>query len=258
MTELLAEVLDLTRYGFFMAFTVFIRVGAASAVMPAFGEKAVPMRVRLGIAGAFTIIVMPSVAPELAPQIGDGFPYAALLPETAAGLLMGIMLRLFVLALQTAGTIAAQATSLSQLFGGSIGEQQPAIGHMMIMAGFAVAVHMGLHVQMVELLIGSYNAFPFGEFPNPELVRSWGSAGVSTTFKLAFSIAAPFVIAGVVYNVALGAINRAMPQLMVAFVGAPALTLGGLIMLAIALPSGLMMWHGALSEFLYNPYSVMR
>ena len=57
-----------------------------------------------------------------------------------------------------------------------------------------------------------------------------------------FSLAAPFVIMGFAYNVALGAINRAMPQLMVAFVGAPAITAAGLLVLMLAAPVILHFW----------------
>ena len=66
--------------------------------------------------------------------------------------------------------------------------------------------------------------------------------GVAQAFALGFSLAAPFVIAGFAYNVALGAINRAMPQLMVAFVGAPAITAAGLLILMLAAPVILDFW----------------
>ena len=97
-----------------------------------------------------------------------------------------------------------------------------------------------------------------GAFPDADLFRQWGLGGISRAFALGFSIAAPFVIAGLIYNVALGAINRAMPQLMVSMIGAPAQTLGGLALLMIALPTGLLVWHDAFDAFLANPFEVLR
>lgn len=257
MTEALAELLGMSQTALFVGFVTFLRVGGAMALLPAFGEQTIPARVRLVLALAFTAIVAPAVGPSLgalAPQSG-GLPLW-IFSETAVGLLLGILLRLFVIALQVAGTIAAQATSLSQLFGGTGGEPQPAVGNLLVLAGLAVSVHTGLHIKLAELLIGSYEALPPGRFPDGALVRSWGLAGVGHVFTLGFSIAAPFLIAGLVYNVALGAINRAMPQLMVSFVGAPALTAGGLVLFAIALPSGLALWLGAFDDFLANPFRV--
>lgn len=82
-------------------------------------------------------------------------------------------------------------------------------------------------------------------------------AGVAHGFALAFRLAAPFVLAGLIYNVALGAINRAMPQLMVAFVGAPALTAGGLLLMVFCLPTAFLVWHGDFSALLANPFRVV-
>jgi flagellar biosynthetic protein FliR len=63
------------------------------------------------------------------------------------------------------------------------------------------------------------------------------------------------VIASLLYNLALGAINRAMPQLMVSFVGAPALTLGGLALLALAAPILLSFWSDAVERALFQPFA---
>ena len=128
---------------------------------------------------------------------------------------------------------------------------------LLMLAALAVAVHMGLHVKIAAMLIESYAALPPGRLPDPALVRAWGLSGIRDTFMLAFSIAMPFVLAGLIYNVALGAINRAMPQLMVSFVGAPALTFGGLVLLAVALPTGVVLWLGHFDQFLAAPFRVL-
>ncbi|MEJ2037160.1 MAG: flagellar biosynthetic protein FliR, partial [Maritimibacter sp.] len=49
-------------------------------------------------------------------------------------------------------------------------------------------------------------------------------------------------------------INRAMPQLMVAFVGAPAITAGGLILMFLSTPILLNIWGQGLIMFLNNPF----
>lgn len=258
MTGLAADLLQQLQHFLQTGFLVFLRVGSTMTLMPAFGEHLVPARVRLILGLAFTAVVLPAALPQLAPGGQSALGIAALAGEVAIGLMLGLMLRLFVFCLQIAGTIAAQATSLSQLFGGTSGEPQPAVGELLTIAGLAIAVHLGLPVKIVELFLGSYQALPPGRMPDMELLHDWGLAGFVQAFSLAFSIAAPFVIAGLIYNVALGAINRAMPQLMVAFVGAPALTLGGLVLLAVALPSGLVLWQQAFDHFLANPFVVAR
>lgn len=256
MTEFFALLTDATgmaQDALRAGFLVFLRVGAAMALLPAFGEHSVPQRVRLVLALAFTAIVLPAVHDRLE-GIGEaGLPLHLIATETAAGLVIGIGLRLLVMALQISGTMAAQASSLAQLYAGAAAEPQPAMAHLFVMAGLAVAVAAGLHVQAAKLFILSYDMMPVGQFLFAPDVTAWGVANVAKAFSLAFMLAAPFVLAATVYNVALGVINRAMPQLMVVFVGAPALTLGSLALLAVVTPALLLVWLGALGDFLGNP-----
>jgi len=252
MTGMLTQLAELGDAMLWSGFLVFLRVGAAMALMPAFGEDSVPLRIRLVLALSFTMVIAPAVASRL-PAAGFALP---LVTEVVAGLAIGIGLRMFILALQMAGAMVAQATSLAQLFAGAGMEPQPAIGHLLTVAGLAVAVSMGLHVRIAQVLILSYDVLPAGTVPLAADLTGWGLAQVSRAFGLAFSLAAPFVIAATIYNLALGVINRAMPQLMVAFVGAPALTFGSLALLAVAVPLALAVWADALNGFLDRPFEV--
>jgi flagellar biosynthetic protein FliR len=236
-------------------FLVFMRVGAAMAMLPLFGDQAVPVRVRLVLALAFAAVVAPAVAGDM-PRPGTGLPVVAVLAEAATGLAIGFGFRLFVIALTTAGTIAAQSVSLAQIFGGAGPEPQPAIAQVLMLGGLALAAGMGLHVRVAEAFVQSYAVLPAGRFPDAAVMAGWGLAGVVRAFGLAFSLAMPFVIGALLYNLALGAINRAMPTLMVAFVGAPALTLLGLAGLAVVAPAVLVVWRAALTGFLDDPFAV--
>jgi len=257
MSEVLADIaalLALTEAFLWTAVLVFVRVGAVVAVMPGFGDAAVPPRVKLALVVALTIVIAPVAAEDLA-ATGPGPSLLPLAGEAAAGLILGIGLRLLFLALQTAAAIIAQATTLSQLFAGAAPEPQPAIGNLFLIAGVALALHTGLHVQAAKLIILSYAILPAGGPPDAAVVADWGLDLATQSFSLAFSLAAPFVIASMIYNLALGAINRAMPQLMVAMVGAPALTLGGLALLAVATPLLLAVWLEAFQTYLANPFA---
>jgi flagellar biosynthetic protein FliR len=258
MMELAQDVLGLTRGALWHGFFVFLRVGGVIAVMPAFGQRLVPMRVRLALALGFTGLVAAVVEPFAGPVSGGFaglFPY--LLTEPIIGLLLGIGLRLFVLAMQTAGSIAAQSTSLAQILGGAAEEPMPAIGQLLVVAALALAMLAGLHVRATEFMILSYGLFPPGLFPLPSSVAEWGVTRVAQAFALAFRLAVPFVIISVLYNLTLGVVNRAMPQLMVAFVGAPLITFGGLALLLLLAPLMLSIWVQVLGEFLRNPVGAM-
>lgn len=223
---------------------VFLRVGAAVFLLPALGEMALPQRVRLAAAVVITLVVAPAV-----PATGaTGLP--AFLAEAAAGLALGMGLRFFILGIQTAGTIAAQSTSLAQMFSGTGPEPQPTIASLLTLGGLALFVGMGGLERSAQLLLQSYALVPAGRMLSPGDLAQWGVARVAQVFALAFALAAPFLIAALLYNLTLGVINRAMPMLMVALIGAPALTLGGLALLALAAPLMLGLWRDALGAAL--------
>lgn len=257
MIAFLQEVFPLAQQSLWVGFAALVRIGAIMAVLPAFGDQPVPTRVRLVLAILFSLIVAPAIGEEM-PAIPAELRQAIVLlaPEVATGLFFGLMIRLYVLALQIAGSIAAQASSLTQIFGGTaVVDPQPAIGHMLVVAGTALVVLLGLHVHAARYMIESYSMVPFGVPISPRTVAEAGLSKVSEMFALGFTLAAPFLIASLLYNVVLGVINRAMPLLMVSFVGAPALTAGGLFLFFLSAPFILQVWSQAMLMFLAYPFA---
>ncbi len=243
MNALAEQLVALSQDGIWVIALVFVRVSAAMALLPAFGEQVTPMRVKLAAAMAFALIVTPAVMPHMSQAYAQHGWVSLLSTEVIAGLAIGILFRLFVIALQIAGTVAAQATSLSQIFGGGIGtEPQPAMATLLVVAGLCLAVMAGLHVRVAEALIMSYEVFPAGQSILAADLTRWGIAQIAQAFSLGLTLAMPFLIASAIYNLALGAINRAMPQLMVALVGAPAISLGGLVLLMLVAPAMISVW----------------
>lgn len=238
------------------ALAVFVRTGAAAALLPGLGEQLLPARLRLGAALALAAIVTPAVLPLLPPLPASPVALALLfLAEATAGLALGLALRLLVLALQVAGAVAAQATSVSQIMGAGVTpEPLPALGHLLVLAGITLALAMGIHVRAAAMIVLSYGPLPFGRFPAAEDLAAWGTARGGEALALGLTLAGPFVVLALLYNLALGAINRAMPGLMVAFVGAPFITAGALLLAALAAPHLLARWLGAVGAVLADPF----
>lgn len=241
---------------------VFTRIGAVVALLPGFGELTLPARVRLAAALAFTAIVWPPVAETAVAVegIGDsnviGFA-RYVLAEAATGLMLGIAIRLMIMALQLAGSIAAQSTSVSQIFGAGVTpDPLPALGNILVLAGIAIALSQQLHIKAAIVLIESYKVVPLGVFPLSNDVAEWGVARAAHAFALAFSLAAPFVIGSFAYNIALGAINRAMPQLPVALIFAPAISGAAILIFMFAGPLALAHWADMLDDVMISPFAM--
>lgn len=255
MTLDLAPFLDPASSALGAAFLVFLRIGAAMALLPAFGEMIVPVRVRLMVTLAFTAVILPAVEPGIAAVLSAGRPAASLIAgEVAVGLMLGLSLRLLVIALHVAAAIAAQATSLAQLLGGAGVDPQPALGLILMWGALALAASMGLHVRIAAMFIQSYDLIGPGAPPPAAEALRWLVPALSRTFEFAFLTAMPFVAASLIYNLTLGVINKAMPQLMVAFVGAPAITFGALLLLWLSAPVILSLWTEALAAVTRNPF----
>ena len=252
---IMTEFMALAHAQLWVGFVVFLRVAATAALLPGFGEQSLPMRIKLAVAIAFTLIVTPVVL-ATPPTFSFSMLMTLAFTETISGALIGLGVRLLILALQTAGSIAAQSTSLSQILGGAATEPVPAIGYVLTVGAVALAVISGLHVKAAMLLIHSYVLLPMGLFSAGSDVADWGIRQIAHAFELAFILAAPFVLMSVLYNLALGVINKAMPQLMVAFVGAPVITMGALFLLFLATPTILGVWLVSLDHFMANPFGL--
>jgi flagellar biosynthesis protein FliR len=259
MFQVLGTLLDLSEEAATAFALVFVRVGGVMFLLPGFGEQGIPARVRLGLTLAFALVVWPLLAAEFAmPAAGRPFLFMLVL-EALIGVLLGLSLRLMVFALQFAGSVAAQSTSLAQLLGpGATPDPMPAIGNILMLAGVTLAVAGGLHVKAAVAMARSYEILPMGLGLAAGDVAAWGTARTAAAFSLGFSMAAPFVIAGFAYNLALGAINRAMPSLMVAFIGAPAIIAGAILLLLLASPLILTFWTDRLDLVLADPLAMPR
>lgn len=238
----------------FSALAVLFRVAAFSAMLPAFGETSIPVRIKLAIAVSMTLIVLPSVTLPRGLSEMSAFDMVVIaMLEVSIGLALALLLRVFLFAIQITGSIAAQSTSLSQILGTAGVEPLPAVGHVLTMAALTLSMLWGLHVAAVSFIITSYSWMPFGAVPDLAVLVEMASGQIAYGFQLAFTMAAPFYILSLLYNLTLGVINRAMPQLMVAFVGAPVITFGALVLLAISAPLILSVWVKAYFGFMAMP-----
>ena len=71
----------------------------------------------------------------------------------------------------------------------------------------------------------------------------------SGAFLMGLQLAAPFVVFGFVVTASIGLLARLMPQLQVFFVAMPANVLGGFIIFALALSTGMLIWLDRIQQF---------
>ena len=235
MSQALAQLLP---GSLFAVLLVFCRVGSALMLLPGFGDLYVPIRVRLLLAvllaGLLTGVLAP-LLPALPASIGR---LAALVGgEVVIGLFFGTVARILMTALETAGAIVSYQLGLSaaQVFNPQMAQSGTVASAFLTVLGTLVIFLTNTHHLMLRGLVASYGVFPPGGFPLVGDLSDAVARIVASTFALAIELAAPFIVVGTLFFVALGLLSRLMPQLQVFFVILPVQIAGGLAILAVTL-----------------------
>ncbi|MEM7729394.1 MAG: flagellar biosynthetic protein FliR [Pseudomonadota bacterium] len=226
-------------------FGLFARLSLFFFLVPVFGERAVPARVRLGVAGLTAFLLYPVLQDDLA-SVRDIGVVQLLVTEALTGFVLGFALRLAIHALQILGMVVSQSLSLSQPLGeGIASEPNTTISTLLMLAGVTLLVSMNLHVVLLGVLADSFGTMPLGAALDMQASASWLTDITVGLLRLCLSLALPFVILNFAYNLILGFLNRAMPQLLVSFVGLPGMTLAGLLLLVICAGTMMTAWVDA-------------
>lgn len=218
------------------AFLVFCRIGGCLMLVPGIGGRHIPMRTRLflalGLALAFVPMVMDVVAPKVR-AAGQGALLDMIVAETVTGALIGLLARLYLVALQFMANFMAQAIGLSGMAGVGLDEdeQLPVLASFLAMAATALIFLSDQHLELVRGLFESYRRVPPGSLFGMRLALVDLTDQLTASFLIALRLASPFVIYAVVVNFAVGLINKLTPQIPVFFIAGPFLTAGGLFLL---------------------------
>ena len=216
---------------------VFARIGTMVMLMPGFGEVNIPARIRLGIALALTLILLPLHRNAYQVNLENLAPLPILLVhEILVGLILGATARVTISALSVAGSIIAQQLGLGFVTAvdPTQGQQGIVVGNLLTILGITLLFATDLHHLVIAALTDSYKIFRPGELMSSGDVASLATKTFALAFKIGVQLSAPFLVFGLVFNLGLGVLARLMPQMQVYFVGAPlSILLGFLILVAV-------------------------
>ncbi len=251
---MLNELLPVEAFAFFL---VFARVGAFLMLMPTVGEAYISPRIRLGLALAVTLVMAPAILPQIPPAPDSGIALTLLVGgEVLVGLFLGQMLRVFMSALSTAGTVIGFQTGFSNalLFNPAMSDQGALPAVFLAMMGAMMVLVTDTHHLMLIALADSYRLFVPGQPLQVGDMVEMMARKVADSFLLGIQLSAPFIVVIMMFNILLGVLARLMPQLQIFFLALPAQVLLGLGVFLVTI-SGIMMWFmdrlaGHLSDFI--------
>jgi flagellar biosynthetic protein FliR len=199
----------------------FVRALALLSAMPVFSQRAVPMRVKVGLAMFISLAAQASL-PAMAPVPLDS-PAAIMLVFAAVelgGELIGLQMGLNFAGFFDPAT-ASQGTASGRFFG--------------TLVAFLFVLSNG-HLALIGALVHSFEVFAVGDEPFAFLRQTRPQQWGSEIFMLGLWIALPLVGMLLFVNLVLGVISRVAPQISVFSVGFPITVSVGLIGMLLTLP----------------------
>lgn len=239
---MIGQLINLNLFAFLL---VFSRIGTAFMIMPGFGSQQIPINARIAFALAVSFILTPMLMEYIPLEPTEVSVLALLLAsEVLIGVFLGLVPRVFMAALQVAGTILAMVASMANMFiMDPIAEQQSSLlstflGIMALTIMFVTNTH---HL-MIAALADSYSLFPPAGGPMVADMTDYLAHKVSESFTLGVQLSSPLIVSAVAYYLGLGILGRLMPQLPVFFFGMPIQIAMQLYLLMVTLTAMMMVF----------------
>lgn len=229
---------------------IFARIGALLMVAPGIGDTSVPPRVRLLLALFISIAITPILQNKIpAIPAETSQLYLLIIFELLIGLAIGGILRILFAALSSAGAIAGMQTGLSfaMTMDPTQGSQGAIFSSFLSMIGIVLLMQANLHHWFIVGVINSYNVYPIGDL-RLNGTMDWMITGFTSSFNLALQIMIPLVLYGIIYNIALGIVNRAAPAIQVFFIAQPVQVFVGMFLFMITIGASMMVWLDAMTK----------
>lgn len=229
-------------------FIIFCRVGACLMLVPGFSSVNISPNVRLFTALVTTFALTPLLLSTLQPLVAGASQYAVaslIFSELMVGFVIGFSARIFFLALQT-GVTAMAGTIGMTVPGIQVDEAEagPVLVPLITAAVTTLFFITDQHWEVLRGLINSYNVWRPQDGLSGEAALTQLSGRLSDSFILMLRISSPFIIYGIVVNLAIGLANKLTPTIPIYFIAMPFTLLGGLLLLYLTS-------HEMLLQFMY-------
>lgn len=219
---------------------VFIRISAILYALPFFGDSSIPVRVRILLSLALSVLIYPLLSPQWFSSIPKDLPSFIFhcLKETAVGLFIGYTAKIAFEAIVG----AAQIVSFQMGFGtatllmpgsDSMMDSFSAFHRSLVVLFF---LSLNLHQVYITSLVETFRVIPAGGISIDQSIGAYLISITAKLFVVAMQLAAPVIISLMFAMAALGLMARTVPQLNVFVLSFPISFALGLIVYMGTLP----------------------
>ncbi len=214
-----------------LAMLVFPMARVLGVVMtaPVFGNRGMPMRIRLMVGLGITLGLAPALPPMPSVPLGSWTGLLMIMQESLVGLAMGFCLRLTFAAIDIMGEVLSLQMGLSfaTFFDPMTNAQTGVVGEILALLVSLIFLSLNGHLLVAEALVRSFEWLPVRT--TPVHARGWGTLVQAGAFMFgtALMLSLPAAAALLITNLALAVLTRAAPQLNLFAIGFPiTLTVG--------------------------------
>lgn len=227
--------MNVAAQGFVLAaFLAFCRIGSCFMLMPGLSSARVPVHIRLFVAVAATGGLLVHLWDQIAPFVDarPGVLVPMIASELLIGGLIGLMARLYILALMFMGSAIAMLIGFGGVGGHAIEENEPQapLASIISFSALLLLFIFNFHHEIVRALVASYQVAPINMFFNPQAALVDVTDTLSESFMVVLRLGSPFIAYAILVNLTIGFVNKLTPQIPVYFISLPFVVGGGLIL----------------------------
>lgn len=216
---------------------LFVRISGLLISSPIFGRKNVPNVAKIGFCAVLTIVFMNSLPiPQVYPEFVGVLDYAlVLLRELSFGVAMGFVLTAIFSLTMTAGALMDYQIgfSMAGIYDYQMNTQTPLSGSLYNLIMLLLFLLYDGHLKLIEIIYKTIEAVPIGAAMAPPEIL-WVAAEVMTkSFVLSVMVAMPILAAGIMLEIAIGAMVKTVPQMNMFVVGIPLKIIVGLVVMLL-------------------------
>lgn len=216
---------------------LFLRMLGLFTTAPVWSNRLVPIQLRVAISFGAALIVSPLFTtmpvPESLAMLGS-----LAVRELLVGMVIGFVAALALSAVQLAGQLLDLNMGLSMvnLLDPMTNTQMPVMGNFLYILALLIFFTINGHHLLLRAVMDSYAVVPIGTSvltqPLAEAVVNMGG----NLFLIGLKVAAPVLAAVFLTTLALGVLNRAVPQMNVFVIGLPVQLAVGMFITMVFLP----------------------
>ena len=216
---------------------VLARVTGLVIFVPFFASTSIPVKVRIMLSLAITIVILPFVSVSAASVNTMGGLVVMIFSELMIGLAIGFVITAVFAGLQLAGLMIGQqlGIALARVFDPLFNEQSSVLGQFYFWLAMIIFLLINGHIILLKAMINSFHTLAPGQFvANKDLISNLADM-LQLSFAMAFQISAPVIVAILLATLAMGFITRTVPQFNILSVGFSIRAIMGFVLVVICL-----------------------